>query len=181
LAERGFPMLDAPVSGGSGATRAGQVTVLVGGPPEAFEHCRPLFEAVCRRALYVGPSGAGSTAKLVTNLVLGLNRLALAEGIALGLGAGLEPDPLLELLRESAAYSRVLDVKGERMATGRFDPEARLSQHLKDVRLILQLAGELEVALPASALHERLLQEAVERGLGEMDNSAIIAALQPRD
>jgi 3-hydroxyisobutyrate dehydrogenase-like beta-hydroxyacid dehydrogenase len=181
LAARGVPMLDAPVSGGSASARAGEAVIMAGGPAEAFERGRPLFAAFARRAIHAGPSGAGSTAKLVTNLVLGLNRLALAEGLALGLRAGLEPQPLLELLRESAAYSRALDTKGERMVAGRFEPEARLSQHLKDVRLILDLARELDLALPASALHERLLEEAVAHGLGELDNSAIIALLRPLD
>jgi 3-hydroxyisobutyrate dehydrogenase-like beta-hydroxyacid dehydrogenase len=174
LARRGISTLDAPVSGSSAAARTGEVVVLAGGPAEVFEACRPLFMTFAREALYLGESGAGCAAKLVTNLVLGLNRLALAEGIALGLQAGLEPDALLHALRESAAYSRALDAKGERMIHRRFEPEARLGQHLKDVRLILALAEELGVRLPTSQLHERLLQDGVERGLAELDNSAVI-------
>jgi 3-hydroxyisobutyrate dehydrogenase-like beta-hydroxyacid dehydrogenase len=174
LAPCDIAMLDAPLSGSSQVARAGELLAMVGGPEDAFERCRPVLAAFASRIVRVGESGAGSTAKLVTNLVLGLNRLALAEGLALGLRAGLEPEALLELLGESAAYSRVLDQKGQRMVTGEFAPEARLAQHLKDVRLILELGEDLGAALPVSALHEQLLTEAVTRGLGELDNSAIM-------
>jgi 3-hydroxyisobutyrate dehydrogenase-like beta-hydroxyacid dehydrogenase len=178
LADRGLAMLDAPLSGSSTVARAGELLVMAGGPAAAFERCLPLFAAFARSAVHAGPSGAGAAAKLVTNLVLGLNRLALAEGLSLGLSAGLEPPALLRLLRESGAYSRVLDAKGERMVSGRFEPEARLAQHLKDVNLILDLGRELGVALPVSTLHRELLERAVAAGLGELDNSAVLLLLR---
>jgi 2-hydroxy-3-oxopropionate reductase len=180
LSKRGIEMLDAPLSGSSSVARAGELLVLAGGPLPVFEQCKGLLETF-GRAIYVGESGAGSTAKLVTNLVLGLNRLALAEGLALGLRAGLQPEMLLEALQFGPAYSRVLDQKGPRMLSGQFEPEARLSQHLKDVLLIEQLGAELGAELPATVMHRRLLEAAVDRGLGELDNSAIFALLSENE
>lgn len=179
LAVRGIAALDAPLSGNSREARAGELPlVMAGGPPEAFDRCRPLFETFALRAVHVGPSGAGAAAKLVTNLVLGLNRLALAEGLLLGDRAGLDPAALLAVLRASAAYSRAMDAKGERMIAGDFQPEAKLAQHLKDVHLILNLAREVGTALPTSELHARLLARGVQEGLGDLDNAAIIEVLR---
>ena len=105
---------------------------------------------------------------------MGLNRAALAEGLALSERMGLEPTQTLEILMESMAYSRVMDTKGARMVAGEFEPEARLSQHLKDVRLMLEAAAGQ--ALPLSEAHRRLLEQAESAGYGDRDNSAIIMA-----
>lgn len=177
LAARGIRMLDAPLSGSSSVARAGELLAMVGGPLSPFEECRPLLHTFASHVVHVGENGAGASAKLVTNLILGLNRLALAEGLALGLRAGLDPDALLELLGHSAAASRALAHKGRRMVSGDFAPDAKLSQHLKDVRLIRDFGEELGAALPATQLHEQLLEQAVADGLGELDNSAIIRVL----
>jgi 3-hydroxyisobutyrate dehydrogenase-like beta-hydroxyacid dehydrogenase len=178
LGARGIGFVDAPLSGSSADVRAGRAVVLAGGTAQDFARCRPLFRAIARRAFHLGPHGAGATAKLVTNLVLGLNRWALAEGLALGLRCGLPPAALLSVLRESAAYSRVMETKGEKMVAGRFEADARLQQHLKDVTLILELGGAMGVPLPVSALHQQLLTAAVAQGWGNEDNSAIIKVLQ---
>ena len=111
--------------------------------------------------------------KLVTNLVLGLNRAALAEGLAFAEAAGVDPQAALEVLRGSAAYSRQMDTKGDTMLTGDYAPVARLSQHLKDVRLMLALADRTGLSLPLSNTHRELLERAEDLGLGELDNSAI--------
>ncbi|MBI3947690.1 MAG: NAD(P)-dependent oxidoreductase [Armatimonadetes bacterium] len=178
LSPRGISLLDATISGSSASVRRGTAVVLAGGDPEAFERARPIFDAYARTALHVGPNGAGATAKLVVNLVVGLNRLALAEALTLGERAGIEPARMLDVLREAASYSRIMDGKGKLMVTGRFEPEARLSQHLKDVGLILDLGRELSVPLPASALHQQLLTAGVARGWGDLDNAAIILVLR---
>lgn len=178
LDELGIEMLDAPVSGSSAVVRAGEGVLLVGGPVATVARCRPVLEDVAPRVLHCGDSGAGSAAKLVTNLVLGLNRLALAEGLFLAERLGLPPAPTLAALREGAAYSRALDAKGERMVERRYDPDARLLQHLKDVELILALGQETGAPLPVSRLHRDLLRAAAELGFGESDNAAIIEALR---
>jgi 3-hydroxyisobutyrate dehydrogenase-like beta-hydroxyacid dehydrogenase len=116
--------------------------------------------------------------KLVVNLVLGLNRAVLAEGITLAEALALEPRQTLDILRASAAYSRVMDAKGPKMLEGDFAPQARLSQHLKDVRLILEAAQRTGAALPLSLLHRELIERACAAGLGPLDNSAIIEAFR---
>ena len=115
--------------------------------------------------------------KLVTNLVLGLNRAALAEGISFAHQLGLDLNQALYLLRESMADSRIMDTKGEKMLSGDFSPQARLSQHLKDVRLMLQSAHEANGSLPLTETHRVLLERAVEMGFGDLDNSAIVRAI----
>jgi 3-hydroxyisobutyrate dehydrogenase-like beta-hydroxyacid dehydrogenase len=112
--------------------------------------------------------------KLATNLVLGLNRAVLAEGLAFAGALGLNPAQTLAVLCESAAYSRVMDIKGRKMLARDFEPQARLSQHLKDVRLILKIGASAKAKLPLSRVHERLLAAAAAAGLGGRDNCAII-------
>ena len=115
--------------------------------------------------------------KLVTNLVLGLNRAALAEGLAFGRALGLPGEQTLAILRESMAYSRIMDAKGQKMLRRNFKPQARLSQHLKDVRLMLSAAAVAGARLPLSETHRRLLERAESAGFGHLDNSAIILVM----
>jgi 3-hydroxyisobutyrate dehydrogenase-like beta-hydroxyacid dehydrogenase len=176
LAERGVEYLDATVSGSSAQARAGDAVVMAGGRREAFEACEDIFRCFARRWFHVGEWGSGAKMKLATNLVLGLNRAALAEGLAFARALELDPDTTLSILRESAAYSQVMDTKGHKMTSGDFAPQAKLSQHLKDVRLILSQGDRVEARLPLSAVHRQLLEDLEAAGLGELDNSAIIRA-----
>ena len=178
LAARGIPMLDAPVAGSSGQARRREAPVMVGGEAEVFGRCRPILDALSERVRHVGPNGAGARAKLVVNLVLGLNRLALAEGLLFGLRQGLDGKALLAILKDSSAYSRAMDIKGERMIEGNFEAEGKLAQHLKDVELMLEVGHAAGAPLLATALHRQLLLAGVAGGLGERDNSAIIAVLR---
>jgi 3-hydroxyisobutyrate dehydrogenase-like beta-hydroxyacid dehydrogenase len=178
LAQRGVPMLDAPIGGSSGQARRREAPVVVGGDPEIFARCRSVLDALAQRVHHVGPNGAGARAKLVINLVLGLNRLALAEGLLFGLRQGLEGKALLAVLKDSAAYSRAMDIKGERMLEGNFEPEGKLAQHLKDVDLMLEVGHAAGAPLMATALHRQLLLAGVAAGFGERDNSSIIAVLR---
>jgi len=176
LAARGVQYLDAPISGSSEQTRRGEVTTIVGGPHEAFEACRDLFDCCSQKTIYAGPCGSGARMKLVSNLVLGLNRAALAEGLVFARALGLDAEAALQVLINSMAYSRTMDTKGRKMVEGDFRTQARLSQHLKDVRLILEAAGEAGQTLPLSEAHRRLLEAAEAAGLGDADNSAVIRA-----
>lgn len=178
LAARGIAMLDAPVGGSSGQARRREAPVVVGGEAAIVERCRPVLAAIAAHVHHVGPSGAGARAKLVINLVLGLNRLALAEGLLFGLRQGLDGKALLAVLEDSGAYSRAMDLKGTRMLEGHFEPEGRLAQHLKDVELMLEVGHAVGAPLLATALHRQLLTAGVAGGWGERDNSAIIAVLR---
>ena len=116
--------------------------------------------------------------KLVSNLVLGLNRAALAEGLAFAEAIGIAPAAALEVLTGSMAYSRAMDAKGRKMIEGDFTVQARLSQHLKDVHLMLRAAAAAGMSLPLADTHRRLMEQAEAEGFGDLDNSAIIKVLQ---
>ena len=178
LARRGIAMLDAPVGGSSGQARRREAPVVVGGDRAVFDRCRPVLDAIARTVHYVGPNGSGARAKLVINMVLGLNRLALAEGLLFGLRQGLDGPALLAVLKDSAAYSRAMDIKGERMLEGRYEPEGKLAQHLKDVDLMLEVGHAVGAPLMATALHRQLLLAGVAAGWSERDNSSIMAVLR---
>jgi 3-hydroxyisobutyrate dehydrogenase-like beta-hydroxyacid dehydrogenase len=178
LAARGVAYLDAAVSGSSEQARRGEALLMVGGACDAFEACRELFDVLAKQAIYVGPCGNGAKMKLVTNLVLGLNRAALAEGLVLAAALGLDLVQSLAVLRASAAYSKAIDAKGEKMIRGEFAPQAKLAQHLKDVRLMLAAAERSGRRLPLSETHRALLEFAETLGLGELDNSAVIRAIE---
>jgi 3-hydroxyisobutyrate dehydrogenase-like beta-hydroxyacid dehydrogenase len=174
LAARGVAYLDAAVCGNSEELRRGEVLVVAGGPEAAFEECQDVFAAFARRCWRVGGWGAGLKMKLTTNLVLGLNRAVLAEGLGFAESLGLDPELALAVLHASSSYSRVMDLKGRKMLERDFAPQARLAQHLKDVRLMLEAAAEAGAKLPLSEQHRQLLEQAETAGLGALDNSAII-------
>lgn len=173
LENLGAGYLDATVGGSSKQARAGDVIVMAGGRREHFEACADIFSSFSRHSFYAGPWGSGARMKLVTNLVLGLNRLVLAEALGFAEASGLDPTLTLEILKASSSYSRVMDIKGRKMLERDYTPEARLSQHLKDVRLILENGERSQARLPLSTLHRALLEEMEQRGLGGVDNSAI--------
>jgi 3-hydroxyisobutyrate dehydrogenase-like beta-hydroxyacid dehydrogenase len=118
--------------------------------------------------------------KLITNLVLGVNRAALAEGLALAERMGIDGGKALEVLKGSAAYSRQMDTKGQKMLDRDYSVQARLSQHLKDVRLILAEAQHAGIETPLVDAHRRMLELAETLGWGDADNSAVIEALRRR-
>jgi 2-hydroxy-3-oxopropionate reductase len=178
LASRQAAYLDAPVSGSSEQARRGEVTTMVGGDDAAVDKCRDLLDCLSKQVYHLGPVGSGSRIKLISNLVLGLNRAALAEGLGLARASGLDLETSLDVLRNSAAYSMAMDVKGLKMVRGDFSPQARLSQHLKDVRLILQMGQDYAARLPFSRLHREILQELEDLGFGSLDNSAIMKAFE---
>ena len=172
----GVCYLDAPFSGSSEQTRRGEATAIVGGPPEVYQQCRDLFDCLAQTTIYAGASGSGSKMKLVSNLVLGLNRAALAEGLAFARSLDIEDEATLQVLTGTIAYSRTMDTKGRKMIERDFATQARLSQHLKDVRLMLDAAKAAGLQLPLSETHRKLLESAEEAGFGDADNSAVIEA-----
>ena len=178
LATLGVRYLDTTISGNSQQVAAGDdVLTMVGGDAEAFAAARKLLRVLTPRVRHVGPSGSGARMKLVTNLVLGLNRAVLAEGLCFAEQLGFTRRAALEVLLDSMAYSAIMDTKGEKMVTEDFTPQARLSQHLKDVRLMLQAAEAKRFKLPLTTVHRQLLEAAEAAGLGALDNSALIKVL----
>jgi len=180
LAGRDIYFLDAPFSGSSRQVRDKEVVFMVGGEKAAYEKCMDIFKSLGAKVFYLGASGNGSRAKLAGNLVLGLNRLALAEGLVFAAKLGLEPKAFLELLKVTPAYSAAMDVKGKKMLEGNFTPQARLRQHHKDVSIILKYAENSGQELPLSKVHLEVLERAIAAGDGELDNSAVIREIQRR-
>jgi len=180
LAGREIYFLDAPFSGSSRQVREKEVVFMVGGEKAAYEKCVDIFKALGAKVFYLGASGNGSRAKLAGNLILGLNRLALAEGLVFAAKLGLEPQAFLELLKVTPAYSAAMDVKGKKMLEGDFTPQARLRQHHKDVSIILKYAENSGQELPLSQRHLEILKKAIEAGDGELDNSAVIREIERR-
>jgi 3-hydroxyisobutyrate dehydrogenase-like beta-hydroxyacid dehydrogenase len=178
LAGLGVHYLDAPISGSSQQTREGQATVIVSGDRAAFALCADLWRVMGGKVFHVGPCGTAAKLKLISNLVLGLNRAALAEGLAFAEALGVTPAAALDVMIASNPYSRAMDVKGRKMVERDFTVDARLSQHLKDVHLMLDAAAAAGISLPLTDMHRRLLEQAEVAGLGGQDNSAIIEVLR---
>jgi len=178
LASKGCTYLDATVAGSSTQVRNGEGVVMIGGPADTYQSLNCFFDAIAPKSFYVGEAGAGCDMKLIVNLALGLNRAVLAESLALAESAGVDKQLALDVMKSTVAYSAAMDTKGPKMVTGNFEPQARLRQHLKDVLLILEMGREHGQQLPLSELHEELLSSAVENGLGELDNSAIIELIR---
>lgn len=181
LGALGVDYLDAAISGSSAQVDQATATVMAGGDFHAFQRCGDLFGLIARASHWIGPAGSGSRMKLASNLVLGLNRAALAEALNFAEAVGLDLPGVLAVLRDSPAYSRVMDAKGEKMLNRDFAPQARLAQHHKDVRLMLEEARKAEALLPLTEAHDRLLSLAEELGLGALDNSAIFEVYRRRE
>ncbi len=181
MAQLGVDYLESPIAASSEQTRQGKAMAIVAGPTTAFDAARDIFDAIAGKTIHVGTAwGAAAKVKLVNNLVLGLNRVALAEGLVFAQAIGLDAAKTLNVLKEGNSYSGVMDTKGQKMIDSDFSLQAKLSQHAKDVRIILEEAKRGGVSLPLSELHLQLLTEAETTGYGEVDNSAIIRAIAGR-
>jgi 3-hydroxyisobutyrate dehydrogenase-like beta-hydroxyacid dehydrogenase len=181
LKEKDIYFLDAPFSGSSQQVRNKEITFMIGGERQAYEQCRDIFQTLGTNIFYLGDSGNGSKAKLASNLILGLNRLALAEGFVFAGKLGLDPNVFLELLKVTPAYSAVMDTKGKKMLDADFTPQARLRQHHKDVSIMLKYSEKLGQELPLSKVHLDVLTKAIEAGDGDLDNSAVIREIERRE
>jgi 2-hydroxy-3-oxopropionate reductase len=170
----GAALLDAPVSGTSGMVARRDCVVTVGGEKSAFERCRPVLETIAKKVFHVGPCGSGSFLKLVTNLVMGLNGVVLAEGLTLARRAGLDPAQTVEILSHGAAASKILEVRGPLMAEGRFDPLMKIDLFLKDIRLIVEAAQALHVPVPLTGTMQQLYTAAFAAGQAKDDLSGIV-------
>jgi 3-hydroxyisobutyrate dehydrogenase-like beta-hydroxyacid dehydrogenase len=178
LARQGVGYIDATIAGSSEQARRGEAVVIIGGESTGLERASSVLAAWSERRFHVGPAGSGARMKLVVNLVLGLNRAVLAEGLSLAQACGIAPDAALQVLRATPAYSAAMETKGPKMVAADYTPQARLAQHLKDVRLIRELARRHSAHAPLSETHERLLEAAAALGFSEADNSAIIEAFR---
>lgn len=178
LAGRGASFLDAPVSGGQVGAREGTLSIFAGGEEADFQRARPLFEVLGQRITHLGGYGAGQITKLVNQVIVAESVTAVAEGLLLAEAAGVDPAKVREALRGGFADSRILNLHGGRMVTGRFEPGGRASAQLKDVRLALALQRETGVDLPGLTCNAGLWEDMVRSGMGDLDHSAIHAFLK---
>jgi len=178
LAAQGIDFIEAPLSGSSVQISDGAATMLLGASVQALERQEAVLQALSPQRMHIGGAGMGARAKLATNLVLGLNRAALAEGMVFAERLGISRDAFLRLVLATPARSDAALVKGEQMVRGDFTPQSRIHQHLKDVQLMRAAARAAGQRLPLTDTHATLLQAAVDAGDGELDNSAIIRQLQ---
>jgi 3-hydroxyisobutyrate dehydrogenase len=172
--------IEAPVSGTSEQTARGESLGLIGGEQAAADAARGVIEAICPRWHYLGAAGNGGRAKLAINLILGINRAALAEGLVFAERMGLDPAAFLPVARDSAAYSQIMDVKGKKMLSGDFSPQGYVHQSLKDFALMLDQARRLKQRLPLGETYKALMEGCVGAGEGELDNSAVIREIRRR-
>lgn len=181
LSDAGHRYVDATVSGNAAQFGERDVIFMVGGNPDDVLQATELLSPLARRVYPVGGIAAGSRAKLVVNHVLSINRTAVAEGLTVAEKAGLDLDPMLEILRDSAAYSRAMDIWGRRMVTADYDPPAsRIRQSHKDSRLINAHAEELGASHALVAVVRGLLSDAEAGGLGNADNSSMMELMRRR-
>jgi 3-hydroxyisobutyrate dehydrogenase len=180
VARHGLRLIEAPVSGSSAQVRAGQGVGLIGGDTEAADTIKGVLDALFPQRFHMGEIGNGGRAKLATNLILGLNRLALAEGLVFAERLGLDPQAFLDVARKAASYSQVMDTKGDKMVSGDFSPQGWVHQSLKDFHLILDQARARSQQLPLAALNREVLEACIRNGEGELDNSVVIREIRRR-
>jgi 3-hydroxyisobutyrate dehydrogenase-like beta-hydroxyacid dehydrogenase len=172
--------LETPVSGTSEQVRVGDGVGLISGDEAIAAAAAPVLDALFPRRFHIGKAGDGGRAKLAINLILGLNRMALAEGLVFAERLGLDPAAFLKVARASAASSQVMDTKGPKMVRGDFAPEGYVRQHLKDVHLMLEQASHVGQMLPLLEVHAQALEACMHHGEGDADNSIIIEEIRRR-
>ena len=174
----GIDFIEAPLSGSSSQIAQGEATMLLGGDADAIAAQAQVLQALATQRLHVGPAGMGARAKLATNLVLGLNRAALAEGMVFAERMGIAPEQFLQWVLATPARSDAAASKGPLMVSGSFAPQSRVRQHLKDVDLMLEAARRAGQKLPLSETHATLMRAAVAAGDGDLDNAAVIRQIR---
>lgn len=178
LAGRGIRFLDACVSGTSAMAWKKDLVVIAGGTADDFEAAKPLFAGFSRAAYHMGPVGSGALTKLIINLVLFGNRLALAEALVLGMKAGMAGESLLRVLQDGACSSKTMVDKGPKMLDGDYTPEGQVKISLKDARLALEQGTRLGAPMFVGSLWTQIQQAAYQQGLADMDSVAFIEVLR---
>ena len=180
VAKRDIHFLEAPLSGNSDQIAKGNGIALVGGERATMDSAMPVLNALCKQSYYLGPAGSGGRAKLAVNLVGGLNRAVMAEGLAFAEAMGLELVPLLEVLKGSAAYSRTMDNRGLKMINSDYAPHAWLTQSMKDFTLMHEVAARVGQELPLAAQYVQIVESCIAHGEGQLDNSVVMQEMRRR-
>jgi 3-hydroxyisobutyrate dehydrogenase len=175
---KGGELLDAPVSGGEGGAIAGTLSIMVGGKPEVFERCLPLFEAMGKNITYMGRSGAGQLTKLCNQIAVAVTNLAMSEALVFGAKAGLNLEKMQQAISGGAAGSWQLSNLAPRVLERDFAPGFMVKLQQKDLRLVLQEAEHLQLALPATSLVHNLFHALETMGAGDEGTQALVKVLE---
>lgn len=178
LHSQGIRMIDAPVSGGSEGARGGTLSIMAGGETEDIDRARPILEALGSTITHVGPVGSGQMTKAINQVIVGGTILAVAEGMALGMKAGLDMERVLKAISAGAAGSWALSNRGPRMIAGEFPLGFRLALHRKDLAIALAAAARLGAELPGANLVAKLEDTLIAQGFADSDLSVLVRAIE---
>jgi 2-hydroxy-3-oxopropionate reductase len=175
---RGFKLLDAPVSGGEAGAVNAALSIMVGGSADDFEAAKPVFDAVGKTVVLVGPSGSGQTVKAANQLIVAANIQALSEAVVFLEAYGVDTKAALDVLGGGLAGSKVLDQKRENMLSRSFVPGFRIALHHKDLGIVTAAAREAGVVVPLGSLVAQLMASALANGDGGLDHSGLLRGVE---
>jgi 2-hydroxy-3-oxopropionate reductase len=178
IGQRGAEMLDAPVSGGEVGAINATLSIMVGGKPAVFERVKPYFECLGKNIVLVGDHGAGQVAKACNQIVVAVTIEAVSEALTFARQNGVDAGKVREALLGGFAGSKILEVHGQRMLDSDFKPGFKVKLHQKDLKIVVDAAHQLGLALPATALVAQHLNALMGSGDGELDSSAIVKVVQ---
>ena len=178
LAEQSVSLIDAPVSGGEAGAIAGTLSIMAGGPAAAFERVLPLFQSIGGNIVHVGDSGAGQIAKACNQIVVSATLLGVAEALTFATQQGVDAAKVRQALLGGSAYSKILEIHGQRMLDENYTPGFKARLHRKDLGIVMAAAQAAGMALPGTALAAQLMNALVGNGSGELDSSALIEVIQ---
>jgi 3-hydroxyisobutyrate dehydrogenase len=178
LARRGVQMLDAPVSGGTERARSGELSIIAGGDAATFDACGDLFKAMGANLFHVGPLGSGLAMKLVNNMLIQVNRVAVAEAMVLGVKAGLDPQKIYDVVRVSTGTSYAFEQGVPKILRRDFAPGGTVDITYKDQELETAFAKQLGVPLIMANVTQQLYQMARAAGLNKEDGLAVVKILE---
>jgi 2-hydroxy-3-oxopropionate reductase len=176
--DKGFRLLDAPVSGGEAGAKNAALSIMVGGAADDFEAAKPVFDAVGKTVVHVGPSGSGQTVKAANQLIVAANIQALSEAVVFLEAYGVDTKAALEVLGGGLAGSKVLDQKKENMLSRSFEPGFRIALHHKDMGIVTAAAREAGVVVPLGSLVAQLMGSALANGDGALDHSGLLRGVE---
>jgi len=178
LAEKGVLSLDAPVSGGDIGAQQGTLAIMVGGPGEALDKVRPIFEVIGKTITHVGGTGAGQIAKAANQVMVAAQMVAMGELLILAKKSGADPEKVIAAIQGGAAQCWTLDVKPERLFDGNRQPGFKAYMQAKDLGIVMDTAREYGVPLPAAGVHTQLFNAMLQMGMEALDNSAVIGVIE---
>jgi 3-hydroxyisobutyrate dehydrogenase len=178
LGEAGIEMLDAPVSGGQQGATDGTLSIMVGGREETLERCRPVLEAMGRKLVYCGPSGAGQTVKLCNQIAVALTNLGMCEALVFATRSGIDPRVMIEAVSAGAGTSWQMENLAPRIVERDFRPGFKVAHQGKDLRLALEAGEKVSSPLPGTGLVQQMFAALESAGLGEEGTQALVKALE---